>query len=128
MKPQTFSSVKSTHNKIQKQVCTSAISTAVVPMTQISASMRFRNTSWAISLSVSQAPNSLVNITREYRAFTNRQESALLGSDNFGSKLSCTIHGSTPFLFCSILLTSKVKQPMKNVICSRNVTNTPTAA
>lgn len=61
MKPQTFNNVRSTHNKIQQQVCTSAMSIAVVPITQISASMRFRNTSWAISLSVVQLPNILLH-------------------------------------------------------------------
>lgn len=59
MKPQTFSNVRSTQSKIQQHVCISAISIAVVPMTQINANITFRSTSWAISLSVVQGPNSL---------------------------------------------------------------------
>lgn len=64
----------------------------------------------------------------EYKKFINFQEIALLMSDDLGVKFSCTIHGNVPFLFCSILLASKVKQATKNVICNKYVTNTPIAA
>lgn len=62
MNPHTLSSVKSTHNKIQKHVCGSAINIAVVAITHISAKIIFRRTSCAINLSVTHVLNILLQI------------------------------------------------------------------
>lgn len=61
MKPQTSNNVRITHNKIQQQVCISTMNSAVVAITQISASTRFRISSWAINLSVIQVANGLLH-------------------------------------------------------------------
>lgn len=87
MKPQTSRSVRRTHIRIQKQVCGSAISTAVVAITHINARTRFLVTSSAITLSVTHEAKTLLHTVTKPRIpdwVATRFASSIAGIHSWG--------------------------------------------